>query len=95
MFSVSQALPGPASTKLVYAICLRYAGFLPAVLAFFLWSIPGALGMYGLALGISNVDAVLPSVVYDLLSGLNAATVGLVALAAMQLSNRAITGKLR
>lgn len=47
--------------------------------------------MYGLSLGISNVSEVLPAPVYALLSGFNAATVGIIALAAVQLSNNAIT----
>lgn len=50
-------------------------------------SLPGAIGMFALSLGIQNIGNVLPSAVYALLSGLNAATVGLVALAAVQVSN--------
>lgn len=55
---------------------------------------PGALAIFGVALGIRNVQAELPNIVFALLSGLNAATVGLVALAAVQLSERAITNKM-
>jgi hypothetical protein len=47
--------------------------------------------MYGLSLAVARVGQELPSPVYNLLSGLNAATVGLIALAGMQLSKRAIT----
>jgi hypothetical protein len=47
--------------------------------------------MYGLSLGISRVGTILPDIVYNLLSGLNAATVGLIALAGVQLSRRSIT----
>lgn len=50
--------------------------------------------MLGVALGIRNVQTQLPNIVYALLSGLNAATVGLIALAAVQLSERAITNKM-
>ena len=57
-------------------------------------SLPGALGMYSLGLGISKVGNTLPEPVYALLSGLNAATVGIIALAAVRLSERAITDKL-
>lgn len=53
-------------------------------------SLPGALGMYGLALGIQRVDETLPAPVYALITGLNAATVGIIALAAIQLSQKAI-----
>ena len=50
--------------------------------------------MYSLGLGISKVGSSLPEPVYALLSGLNAATVGIIALAAVRLSERAITDKL-
>ena len=45
---------------------------------------PGAIGMFGLALGVQQISEVLPSAVFALLSGMNAATVGIVALAAVQ-----------
>lgn len=94
LFAVSQALPGPASTKMAYAIALNHLGFIPALLAFTLWSLPGALGMYGLGLGISRINERLPDAVYALITGLNCATVGLIALAGMQLSIRTITDRL-
>ncbi|KAI9867532.1 MAG: hypothetical protein M1830_005807, partial [Pleopsidium flavum] len=50
--------------------------------------------MYGLSVGISRVSEVLPQPVYALLSGLNAATVGIIALAAVQLAQKSITDKL-
>ena len=50
--------------------------------------------MYALSLGIQNIKTGLPDSVYALLSGLNAATVGIVLLAAVQLSQKAITDKL-
>ena len=50
--------------------------------------------MYGLAVGVAHIGNTLPSPVYALLSGLNAATVGIIALAAVRLSERAITDKL-
>jgi len=50
--------------------------------------------MFGVAMGIRNVEANLPSPVDALLSGLNAATVGLIAVAAVQLSERTITNKM-
>ncbi len=50
--------------------------------------------MYGLAVGVSNISDTLPRIVYALLSGLNAATVGIIALAAVQLAEKAITDRL-
>lgn len=47
--------------------------------------------MYGLGLGVANIGESLPQVVFALLSGLNAATVGIIVLAAVQLSEKAIT----
>ncbi|GJC83397.1 putative transporter YwrB [Colletotrichum liriopes] len=94
LFSISQALSGPASTKMLYCINLIQNGLLGAILAFFIWSLPGALGMYGLSVGVSAIGSSLPRAVYALLSGLNAATVGIIALAGVELSNKAITDKL-
>jgi chromate transport protein ChrA len=50
--------------------------------------------MYVLSLGVSRIGDTLPPPVYALLSGLNAATVGIIALAAVQLADKAITDKL-
>jgi chromate transport protein ChrA len=50
--------------------------------------------MYGLSLGIHQVSEILPSAAYAFISGLNAATVGIIGLAAVQLSDKAITDKL-
>lgn len=57
-------------------------------------SLPGALGMYGLSLGIHNIGDRLPAPVYALITGLNAATVGIIALAGVQLADKTITDKL-
>lgn len=50
--------------------------------------------MFGLAIGVSNIGESLPRPAYAVLSGLNAATVGIIALAAVQLAQKAITDKL-
>lgn len=50
--------------------------------------------MFGLSVGVSNIQDTLPRAVYALLSGLNAATVGIIALAAFELSDKAITDQL-
>lgn len=54
-------------------------------------SLPAAIAMFGLSLGVANIDQALPSIAYALLSGLNAAIVGVIALATVELSNKAIT----
>jgi hypothetical protein len=50
--------------------------------------------MYGLSLGVQHMNEILPAPVYALLSGLNASTVGIIALAAVQLAEKAIRDKL-
>lgn len=50
--------------------------------------------MYALSLGVQGIDDVLPVPVYALLSGLNSAIVGVIALAAIQLAERSITDRL-
>ena len=94
IFSISQSLSGPASTKMLYCINLIQGGFMAALVSFMIWSLPGAIGMFGLSIGVANIDETLPRPVYALLSGLNSATVGVIALAAVELSQKAITDKL-
>ncbi|KAH8645980.1 chromate transporter-domain-containing protein [Tricladium varicosporioides] len=94
IFALSQALPGPASTKMLFCINYIRGGLFAGITAFVLWCLPGAIGMFGLSLGVSKIGTTLPAPVYALLSGLNAATVGIIALAAVQLSQKAITDKL-
>ncbi|KAI9151557.1 transporter [Paramyrothecium foliicola] len=94
LFSVTQALSGPASTKMLYCINLTQHGLPGALFAFLMWSLPGALGMFGLSVGVASVGDTLPRPVYALLSGLNSATVGIIALAAVELSDKAVTDKL-
>ncbi|EPS39598.1 hypothetical protein H072_6661 [Dactylellina haptotyla CBS 200.50] len=91
LFALCQALPGPASTKMLFCINSLHGGFLIGFLSFCIWSLPGAIGMYGLSLGVARIGDTMPAPVYALLSGLNAATVGIIALAAVQLSEKAIT----
>ena len=57
-------------------------------------SLPASIAMAGLAAGIARLPEVLPDIVLATLTGLNAAAVGLIALAAYQLSLNAITDHL-
>ncbi len=54
-------------------------------------SVPASAGMAGLAAGVRSFPPTLPPIVYGLLTGLNAAAVGLIALAAYQLSTSSVT----
>ncbi|RYP84299.1 hypothetical protein DL769_001214 [Monosporascus sp. CRB-8-3] len=94
LLSISTALTGSAGVKMLYGLNFIHDGVFGGILGFLLFSLPGALGMYGLALVVSNIDSTLPQPVYALLTGLNAATVGVIAQAAVQLSGKAITDKL-
>ncbi len=94
MFALCQALSGPGSTKMLYAINVLHYGFWTGIAAFFVWCLPMAIAAFGLALGVEQIDKKLPGPVYALLSGLNSATVGIIALAAYQLSDKAITDTL-
>jgi chromate transporter len=51
MFSVAQALPGPSSTQLLVATAASHAGILGALLALFMWCLPGfvVLSLAGMA----------------------------------------------
>jgi hypothetical protein len=57
-------------------------------------SLPRAIGMYDLSLAVQRMNDILPLPVYAFLSGLNASTVGIIALAAVQLAEKAIRDKL-
>ncbi|KIH89949.1 hypothetical protein SPBR_00429 [Sporothrix brasiliensis 5110] len=94
LFSVAQALSGPASTKMLYCINLVHQGTPIAILGFIMWNLPGALAMFGLSLGVANINQSLPGIVYALLSGINAAVVGVIALATVELATKAITDEL-
>jgi hypothetical protein len=57
-------------------------------------SLPGAIGMYCLSLAVQKINSILPLPVYALLSGMNASTVGIITLAAVQLAEKAIRDRL-
>jgi chromate transport protein ChrA len=79
---------------MLFCLVLLHAGFLPAIFVFLMWSLPGAIGMYALSLGVQRINEVLPDPAYALLSGLNASTTAIIALAAVQLSQKAIKNRL-
>jgi chromate transport protein ChrA len=91
LFALGNALPGPGSTQLAFSIAVVRNGTVAGLLAFLLWSLPGAVGMAALGAGVRAFPATLPPIVLALLTGLNASAVGLIALAAYQLSQTAIT----
>ncbi|KAH8700791.1 hypothetical protein BGW36DRAFT_447603 [Talaromyces proteolyticus] len=101
LFAICQALPGPGSTKMLFCLILSRAGFILVVAVFYmevkrisLMSLPGARGMYTLSFGVQHISDILLSPVYSLLFGFNSSTVGIIALAAVQLAEKAIRDKL-
>ena len=79
---------------MLFCINTVHSGFMGGFVAFCLFSLPGAIGMYILSIGVSKIGNTLPDPVYALLSGLSAGTVGIIALAAVRLASRAITDRL-
>lgn len=71
---------------MLFTLVAYHAGLMCAIFAFLVWSLPGAVGMFLLSVGVGKIKDVLPGPVYGLLSGLNASTVGIIALAAVQVS---------
>lgn len=87
LFSICQALPGPASTELIYSIGLVHGGFLIAIWIFFLWSIPGFLVMTAAGIGISYISNMPLCAIY-LQQGLASSAIGLITSAAYNLSKK-------
>ncbi|KAF9356465.1 hypothetical protein BGX26_005239 [Mortierella sp. AD094] len=94
LFAICQALPGPASTELAYSLSLVRSGFLCSILAFLLWSIPGAIVMTVAGVLIGNIEGTIPLWATRLEQGLASAAIGLVALAAYRMSTALATDKL-
>lgn len=94
LFALGNALPGPGSTQLAFSIAVVCHGVIAGLIGFLLWSLPGAVGMGVLGYGVGRIPNQIPKIVMALLTGLNAAAVGLIALAAVQLAKAAATDKL-
>ena len=94
LFALGSALPGPASTQLAFSIALVRHGMVAGLLAFFIWSLPGAIGMLALAVGAKRIPEQLPPIALSLLSGLNASAVGLIAISALKLSRVVATDRI-
>ncbi|KAI8907689.1 hypothetical protein DFJ77DRAFT_524679 [Powellomyces hirtus] len=62
LLGISSALPGPASTQLAYTVALIRDGLIPAIWAFFIWSVPGGIIMtvFGLLIGGHSENKALP-----------------------------------
>ncbi|GAA5892657.1 uncharacterized protein JCM6883_007430 [Sporobolomyces salmoneus] len=93
LLALGNALPGPAFSQLAFAISCLHDGTLCGLWSFILLTAPCAIIMTGVAFAVRRIPSTLPDIVFALFTGLNAATVGLVALAAYQLSKKVVTDK--
>ncbi|GAA5975447.1 hypothetical protein JCM21900_002114 [Sporobolomyces salmonicolor] len=91
LLALGNALPGPAFSQLALAISALHDGTLCALWSFVLLTAPSTIIMTGVAFAVRRIPSTLPNIVFALFTGLNAATVGLVALAAYQLSKKVVT----
>ncbi|GAA5975241.1 hypothetical protein JCM5350_000201 [Sporobolomyces pararoseus] len=93
LLALGNALPGPAFSQLAFAISCLHDGTLCGLWSFILLTAPCAIIMTGVGFAVERIPSTLPNIVFALFTGLNAATVGLVALAAYQLSKKVVTDK--
>jgi putative chromate ion transporter len=93
LFAIAQALPGPASSQLAFAITLVVGGALKSLAAFLMWTLPGTIIMIGFAYGINSLGEDLPRWLLFVVNGLTSAAVGLVALAAYKIGSKVLADK--
>ncbi|GAA6004819.1 hypothetical protein JCM11491_002244 [Sporobolomyces phaffii] len=91
LLALGNALPGPGFSQLAFAISCLHDGTLCGLWSFVLLTAPCAILVTAAAFAVQRIPSTLPEIVFALFTGLNAATVGLVALAAYQLSNKVVT----
>ncbi|KAL7748668.1 hypothetical protein RI367_006079 [Sorochytrium milnesiophthora] len=81
-FALSQVLPGPGATEVMFAVAIHHGGLLAALAAFIFWSLPGLVIMTGLGLGVTRIPDPLPLWFVEVQNSVSAAAIGLVAQAA-------------
>ncbi|SCV69013.1 BQ2448_2033 [Microbotryum intermedium] len=91
LLALGNALPGPAFSQIAFSISAIRGGTLAAMLSFVLLTAPGMFAMIGIAYGVKRIPNTLPDIAFSLFTGLNSAAIGLVSLAAYQLSLKVIT----
>ncbi|KAJ3101122.1 hypothetical protein HDU97_001647 [Phlyctochytrium planicorne] len=92
IFAISNAIPGPAGTKLAFTLALARGGLFCGLVAFFLWSIPGGIVMFFVGWGMGSLGSgQIPPWVTHVQNGLSAVAVALVALAAYKMGCKILT----
>ncbi|SCV74913.1 BQ2448_7942 [Microbotryum intermedium] len=93
LLALGNALPGPPFSQIAFSISALRGGILAAMLSFVLLTAPGMFAMIGIGYAVKKIPETLPDVVFALFTGLNSAAIGLVSLAAYQLSLKVISDK--
>ncbi|KAJ3092781.1 hypothetical protein HDU96_002614 [Phlyctochytrium bullatum] len=102
LFALGNALPGPLTTKLVFALASGWGGVACGVLGVLVWSLPGALVMTFVAHTLARLTPTtpgspsptpdgtpsLPAWLPDLQNGLSTVAVALVALTAYRMAGK-------
>jgi chromate transporter len=91
LFALASALPGPSSTQLATSIGATFGGLFGAIVAFFLWQLPGALALTAAGVWFHShlqsaaaVDSV--SAISDYAIGLISAAFAMVCIAAVKIT---------
>lgn len=92
IFSITQALPGPASTQTAFTIALLRNGLWSSVASFLCWNGPGMVILIGVAVGVSFVPPSLPIWAVMIRSGLSSAAIGLISSAGVKLAFKSLNG---
>ncbi|KAI8852342.1 chromate transporter-domain-containing protein [Chytridium lagenaria] len=92
IFAISNAIPGPAGTKLAFTLALVRGGLFCGLLAFLMWSIPGGVVMFFFGYGVGRIgESGIPLYLKYIQNGLSSVAVALVALAAYKMGCKILT----
>nr|WP_052177005.1 chromate efflux transporter [Pedobacter glucosidilyticus] len=91
LYSLSQILPGPASTQTLIGIAYKVGGYFLAILTFFIWALPSAGIMCFLA--ISYKSLALSQVFVNINQYIQPIALGIVAFAAYSFGKKIIKSK--
>ncbi|WP_317131524.1 chromate transporter [Pedobacter aquae] len=91
LYSLSQILPGPASTQTLIGIAYKVGGYFLAILTFFIWALPSAGIMCFLA--ISYKSLALSQVFVNINHYIQPIALGIVAFAAYSFGKKIIKSK--
>ncbi|WP_304067758.1 chromate efflux transporter [Pedobacter glucosidilyticus] len=91
LYSLSQILPGPASTQTLIGIAYKVGGYYLAILTFFIWALPSAGIMCFLAISYKNLS--LSKAFVNINQYIQPIALGIVAFAAYSFGKKIIKSK--